>query len=64
MYAEEVSIYTNQWFTQRKWDIVYRRCTYIYQSIKYTEKVGQCIQIRYLYIPIFQLHRGGKTVYT
>jgi hypothetical protein len=36
----------------------------IYQSINYTEKVGQCIQNRYLYIPINQLHRGGMPVYT
>jgi hypothetical protein len=36
----------------------------IYQYINYTEDVRQCIQIRYLYISIIQLHRGGKTVYT
>jgi hypothetical protein len=37
---------------------------HIYQSINYTEKVGQCKQKRYLYIPINQLHRGGMKVYT
>ena len=36
---------------------------YIYQSVNYTEEVGQCIKKRYLYIPINQLHRGGKTMY-
>jgi hypothetical protein len=36
----------------------------IYQTFNYTEEVRQCIQKRYLYIPIIQLHRGGKTVYT
>jgi hypothetical protein len=44
--------------------MLYRRGTYIYQSINYTEEVEQGIQKRYLYIPSFQLHRGGKTVYT
>jgi hypothetical protein len=37
---------------------------YIYQSINYTEEVRQCMQKRYLYIPISQLHRGGKIVNT
>jgi hypothetical protein len=36
----------------------------IYQPINYTEKVGECIQKRYLYIPINQLHRGGMPVHT
>jgi hypothetical protein len=36
----------------------------IYQPIHYTEKVGECIQKRYLYIPINQLHRGGMPVHT
>ena len=36
----------------------------IYQSINYTEDVRECVQKRYLYIPISQLHRGGDTVYT
>ena len=64
MHAKEVSIYTNQSITQRTYDSVYRRGTYIYQSINYTEEVGECIQKRYLYIPIYQLHRGGKTMHT
>jgi len=64
VYTEEVSIYTNQSITQRKYDSVYRRGTYIYQSINYAEEVGQCIQKRYLYIPIYKLHRGGKTMHT
>ena len=64
MYAEEVPIYTNQSITQRRYDNVYRRGTYIYQSIYYTEEVRQCIHKRYLYIPIYKLHRGGKTMYT
>ena len=64
MYTEEIPIYTNHLIAQRKSDNVYRRGTYIYQSFNYTEEVRQCIQKRYLYIPIYQLHRGGKTVYT
>jgi len=36
----------------------------IYKSINYTEDIRQCIQKRYLYIPISQLHRGGEKVYT
>ena len=36
----------------------------MYQLFNYTKEVRQCIQKRYLYIPINQLHRGGKTVYT
>ena len=64
MYKEEVPIYTNHSITQRRYDNVYRRCTYIYQLVNSTEEVGQCIQKRYLYIPIDQLHRGGKTMYT
>jgi hypothetical protein len=64
MYAEEVPIYTNQTITQSRLESVYRRGSYIYQSINYTEEVRQCIQKRYLYIPINQLHRGGTTVYT
>ena len=64
MHTEEVSIYTNLSITQRREDNAYRRGIYIYQSVSYTEEVGKYIQIRYLYIPIFQLHRGGKTVYT
>jgi hypothetical protein len=64
MYTEEVPIYTNHSITQRKYDNVYRRGTYIYQSINYTKKVRQSIKKRYLYIPISQLHRGGNTMYT
>ena len=64
VYTEEVPLYTNQLIIQRRKDSVFRRGTYIFQSVNYTEGVGQCIQIRYLYIPIIQLHRGGKTVYT
>ena len=64
MCTEEVPIYTNQSITQRKYDSAYRRDTYIYQSINYTEGVRQCIQNRYLYIPISQLYRGGMTMYT
>ena len=64
MYAEEIAIYTNQSITQRMEDNVYRRGTYIYQSINYTEEVRQCIHKRYLYIPIIQLHKGRKTVHT
>ena len=63
MYTEKVSKYTNQSLTQRKYDSAYRRDTYIYQSINYTEGVQQCIQNRYLYIPIYQLYRGGRTMY-
>ena len=65
-YTEELPIYTKQSITQRRWDSVYRRGTYIYiyQSINYTKEVRQCIQKRYIYIPINQLHRGGKTVYS
>ena len=63
-YTEEISICTNHSITQRRYDSAYRRGTYIYQSVNYTEEVGQCIQNRYLYIPINQLHRGGKRVYT
>ena len=44
--------------------MLYRRGTYIYQSINYTEEVRQCIQNRYLYRPIIQLHRGCNTMYT
>jgi hypothetical protein len=36
----------------------------LYQSINYTEEVRQCIQKRYIYILIGQLHGGGETVYT
>ena len=43
---------------------MYRRGTYICQSINYTEEVRQCIQKMYLYIPISQLHRRGKKKYT
>jgi hypothetical protein len=43
---------------------MYRRCAYLYQSINYTEEVRQRIQNMYLYVPIIQLHRGGKTVHT
>ena len=64
VYTEELHIYTNQSITQRRYDSVYRRGTNIYQSINYTEEVRQCIQNRYLYIPIIQLHKGGKAVYT
>jgi len=64
VYTEEVPIYTNYSFTQRKEISVFRRGTYLYQSINYTEEVGQCIQKRYLYIPIYKLHRGGKTMHT
>jgi hypothetical protein len=64
MYTDEVSKYTNLSITQRRYDSVYKRGTYIYQSIHYTEELGQCIQKRYLYIAIIQLHRGGKRVYT
>ena len=64
MYTEEVPIYTNYSFTQRKEISVFRRGTYLYQSINYTEEVGQCIQKRYLYIPTYQLHRGGKIMHT
>ena len=63
MYEEGVAIYTNQSITQRRYDSVYRRGTYIYQSINYTEEVIQCIPKRYLYIPISKLHRGGKTMH-
>ena len=74
-YTEEVPIYTNQSITQRRYASVHRRgtyiCqsikytggTYIYQSINYTEEVRQCIQKRYLFLPISQLHRGGKIIY-
>jgi hypothetical protein len=64
MYTEEVPIYTNLSNTEMRYHIVYRRGIYIYQSINYTEEVRYCIQKRYLYIPIIQLHRGGKTVDT
>jgi len=64
MYTEQVPIYINQSITQRRSDSVYRRGTYIYQAINYTEEVRQCIQKRYLYVSIIQLHRGGKTVHT
>jgi hypothetical protein len=64
MYTEDVPIYTDQSITQRREDNVYRRGTYIYQSFSYTEEVRQCIQKRYLYIPIYKLHRGGKTMNT
>ena len=37
---------------------------YIYQSINYTKEVRQCMQKSYLYIPIDQLHRGSKILYT
>jgi len=63
VYTEEVYIYTNQSITQRRKDSVYRRGTYIYKSFNYTEEVRQGIQKRYLYIPIIQLHRGGKIVH-
>jgi len=33
-------------------------------QFNYTEEIRQCKQKRYLYIPINQLNRGGKTVYT
>jgi hypothetical protein len=36
----------------------------IYKSINYTEDIRQCIQKRYLYIPISQLHRRSEKVYT
>jgi hypothetical protein len=64
MYTEEIPIYTNHSITQRRKDDAYRKGTYIYQSFNYTEEVRQFIHNRYLYIPIYQLHRGGKTVYT
>ena len=64
MYTEEVPIYANLSITQRRYDSVYRRCTYIYPSINYTDEVRKSIQKRYLYIPISQLHRGGKIMYT
>ena len=64
MHTKEVPIFTNQSITQRRWDSVYRRGTYIYQSINYTKDVVQCMQKRCLYIPINQLHRGGKASYT
>ena len=64
VYTEEVPIYNNHSITQRRKDSVCKRGIYIYQSINYTEDVRQCIQKRYLYIPINQLHRGGKTVHT
>jgi hypothetical protein len=64
VYTEEVSIYTNQSIRQRRQHNAYRRGTYIYQSINYIEEVRQCIQKRYLYILISQLHRGGNTMYT
>jgi hypothetical protein len=32
-------------------------------TITYTEEVRQCIQKRYLYIPINQLDRGGNTIH-
>ena len=64
MYAEEVAIYTNHSITQRRQDNACRRGNYINQSINYTEEVRHCIQKMHLYIPIYQLHRGGKTVYT
>ena len=63
-HTEEVPIYTNISFTQRRWDSVYTRGTYIYQSINYTEEIRQFMHKRYLYIPIIQLHKGSKTVYT
>jgi len=64
VYTEEVPIYTNQSITQRRKDSACKRGIYIYQSINYTEDVRQCIQKRYIYIPINQLHRGGRRVYT
>ena len=64
MYIKEVHIYTNQSITQRRYDNVYKRGPYTYQSINYKEIVRQCIQKRYLYIPINQLHRGGMPVHT
>ena len=42
---------------------MYAEELHIYQLINYTEKVGHCMQKRYIYIPINQLHRGSKTVY-
>ena len=50
MYEEGVAMYTNQSITQRRYDSVYIRGTYIYQSINYTEEVKQCIFKSYLYI--------------
>jgi hypothetical protein len=32
--------------------------------MSYIDEVSQCIQKRYLYIPINQLHRGSKILYT
>ena len=36
----------------------------IYSSQSITQEARECIQKRCLYIPINQLHRGGKRVYT
>ena len=32
--------------------------------MSYTKEVRHCMQKRYLYIPINQLHRGGNIMYT
>jgi hypothetical protein len=67
MHKEDVSLYTNQSITQRRYDSVYKRGTYIYQSIHYTEEVRQCIQKRHLYIPINQfrlIYIGASSEYT
>jgi hypothetical protein len=67
MYALSHFICVNDWLVYIGTSSVYntyRRDNYIYQSINYTEEVRYCIQKRYLYIPIYQLHRGGKKVYT
>ena len=64
MHTKEVYIDTSQSITQRKKESEYRRSIYIYQSINYTEELRLCIQKRYLYIPINELHRGSETSYT
>ena len=42
---------------------MYKEDVLIHTNQSLTQEVGQCIQKRYLYIPIYQLHRGGETEY-
>ena len=43
---------------------MYAEYVSIYTNHSITQEARQCIQKRYLYIQINQLHRGGKTMYT
>ena len=36
----------------------------IYTNLSITQEVIQCVKKRYIYIPISQLHRGGRIMYT